>query len=519
MNGKARCVCAKGLPSMSHHHHNESGIFIKEAEGHQRRYHKIVELTHSTTKAAGVMLLGAIIALIVANTAFHEPFYEFWHTEVSLGFGSNHVEMSLAHIINDILMAIFFLLVGLEIKYEMTVGELTNIRQAILPVGAALGGVMMPIVVYLIFNAGNPETMMGWGVPTATDIAFALGILALLGSRVPAGVRVFLSTLAVADDIVAIIVIAVFYGQSPSAMWLGAALVVLIVLALMNKSHIYSLLPYLLVGAVLWYCIFMSGVHSTIAGVLLAFVIPSGSRVDLKSFADWSGERVKEAHETFEPNEPVIGQADYLASVTRLERVARHVVPPATRLERKLYPWVYFAILPLFALTNADVAFTTIAPGDIVTNSVFLGVFFGLIVGKPLGIMLMSFIVVKSKLSTLPENVNWVHLLGAALLGGVGFTMAIFVANLAFVDPEYVMIAKVAILAASLVAGVAGFAFLFIQAKAATLKGIRFEAKIGSPDNLQTFGAQVVQRRYERELEYANQQIAKNQAEIDKNKA
>lgn len=519
MNGKARCVCAKGLPSMSHHHHNESGIFIKEAEGHQRRYHKIVELTHSTTKAAGVMLLGAIIALIVANTAFHEPFYGFWHTEVSLGFGSNHVEMSLAHIINDILMAIFFLLVGLEIKYEMTVGELTNIRQAILPVGAALGGVMMPIVVYLIFNAGNPETMMGWGVPTATDIAFALGILALLGSRVPAGVRVFLSTLAVADDIVAIIVIAVFYGQSPSAMWLGAALVVLIVLALMNKSHIYSLLPYLLVGAVLWYCIFMSGVHSTIAGVLLAFVIPSGSRVDLKSFADWSGERVKEAHETFEPNEPVIGQADYLASVTRLERVARHVVPPATRLERKLYPWVYFAILPLFALTNADVAFTTIAPGDIVTNSVFLGVFFGLIVGKPLGIMLMSFIIVKSKLSTLPENVNWVHLLGAALLGGVGFTMAIFVANLAFVDPEYVMIAKVAILAASLVAGVAGFAFLFIQAKAATLKGIRFEAKIGSPDNLQTFGAQVVQRRYERELEYANQQIAKNQAEIDKNKA
>lgn len=519
MNGKARCVCAKGLPSMSHHHHNESGIFIKEAEGHQRRYHKIVELTHSTTKAAGVMLLGAIIALIVANTAFHEPFYEFWHTEVSLGFGSNHVEMSLAHIINDILMAIFFLLVGLEIKYEMTVGELTNIRQAILPVGAALGGVMMPIVVYLIFNAGNPETMMGWGVPTATDIAFALGILALLGSRVPAGVRVFLSTLAVADDIVAIIVIAVFYGQSPSAMWLGAALVVLIVLALMNKSHIYSLLPYLLVGAVLWYCIFMSGVHSTIAGVLLAFVIPSGSRVDLKSFADWSGERVKEAHETFEPNEPVIGQADYLASVTRLERVARHVVPPATRLERKLYPWVYFAILPLFALTNADVAFTTIAPGDIVTNPVFLGVFFGLIVGKPLGIMLMSFIIVRSKLSTLPENVNWVHLLGAALLGGVGFTMAIFVANLAFVDPEYVMIAKVAILAASLVAGVAGFAFLFIQAKAATLKGIRFEAKIGSPDNLQTFGAQVVQRRYERELEYANQQIAKNQAEIDKNKA
>lgn len=501
---------------MAQHHHHESDIFIKEAEGHQRRYHKIVELTHSTTKAAGVMLLGAIIALIVANTAFHEPFYEFWHTEVSLGFGDAHAEMSLAHIINDILMAIFFLLVGLEIKYEMTVGELTNIRQAILPVGAALGGVMMPIVVYLIFNVGNSETIMGWGVPTATDIAFALGILALLGSRVPAGVRVFLSTLAVADDIVAILVIAIFYGQSPSLMWLGAALVVLIVLILMNRSHIYSLLPYILGGLVLWYCIFMSGVHSTIAGVLLALAIPSGSRVDLKSFTDWSGQRVKEAHEAFVPDEPVIGQEDYLASVTRLERVARHVVPPATRLERKLYPWVYFVILPLFALTNADVAFMQAAPAEIMGSSIFLGVFFGLVVGKPLGIMLMSFIIVKSKLSSLPENVNWAHMLGVALLGGVGFTMAIFVANLAFVNPNDIMVAKVAILAASLVAGVAGFAFLFIQAKAASLKGVRFEAKLASPDNLQTFGAQEAQRRYERELEYVKTQISKQEAEVEK---
>ena len=299
-------------------------------------------------------------------------------------------------------------------------------------------------------------------------------------------------------------------------MWLGAALVVLIALIIMNRSHIYSLIPYLLVGAVLWYCIFMSGVHSTIAGVLFAFVIPSGSRVDLKSFANWSGERVKEVHETFTPDEPVIGQADYLASVSRLERVARHVVPPATRLERKLYPWVYFAILPLFALTNADVAFTQTAVGDIVSNSIFLGVFFGLVIGMPLGIMLMSVFFVISKLSSLPDNVIWAHMLGAALLGGVGFTMAIFVANLAFVNPDDIMIAKVAILAASLVAGVAGFAFLFIQAKAASLKGLRFEAKLASPDNLQTFGAQEAQRRYERELQYVREQIAKNEAEHKK---
>lgn len=484
---------------MAHKPHKETGIFINEVSSHQRRYHKVLELTHSTTKAAGVMLLAAIVALVVANTAAHGTFTEFWHTEVVVGFGANHAEMSLAHIINDVLMAVFFLLVGLEIKYEMTVGELTNIRQAILPVGAAIGGVLMPVGIYSLFNAGNPETMMGWGVPTATDIAFSLGILALLGSRVPAGLRVFLSTLAVADDIVAILVIAIFYGQSPSFIWLAAAAVVLAVLIVLNRTHVYSLVPYLVVGAVLWYCIFMSGVHSTIAGVLLAFTIPSGSHVKLKDFASWSGQRVKEAEESFVPDQPVIGQADYLASVSRLARVSRQVVPPATRLERKLYPWVYFAILPLFALTNADVAFMQAPAGEILSSPIFLGVFFGLVAGKPLGIMLMSFIIVKAKLSALPENVNWAHMLGAALLGGVGFTMSIFVANLAFADASSVMIAKVAILAASLVAGVLGFAFLFFQAKAASARGQHFEMELPSANNMQSHAAHEAERRYKRE--------------------
>ena len=433
---------------MAHKPHKETGIFINEVSSHQRRYHKVLELTHSTTKAAGVMLLGAIVALVVANTAAHGGFTEFWHTEVSFGFGSAHAEMSLAHIINDVLMAIFFLLVGLEIKYEMTVGELTDVRQAILPVAAAIGG----------------------------------------------------STLAVADDIVAILVIAVFYGHSPSMMWLAAAAVVMVVLVALNRTHVYSLVPYLLVGAVLWYCIFMSGVHSTIAGVLLAFAIPSRSHVRLKSFASWSGQRVKEAEESYVPDEPVIGQTDYLASVTRLARVSRQVVPPATRLERRLYPWVYFAILPLFALTNADVAFIQVPAGDILSSPIFLGVFFGLVIGKPAGIMLMSFIIVKTKLSTLPENVNWSHMLGAALLGGVGFTMSIFVANLAFADAAYVMVAKVAILAASLVAGVLGFTFLFFQAKAATRRGQRFEMELPSANNRQSHAAHEAERRYKREL-------------------
>ena len=458
---------------------NEAGkdsLFIQEVAGHQALYKRIIQLFHSSTKAAAFMLIAAIASLVIANTAFYDQFYAFWHTEVGFFFGEAKAEMSLAHVINDIFMAVFFLLVGLEIKYEMTVGELTNIRQALLPIVAAFGGVFFPIIIYLIFNATNPETAHGWGVPTATDIAFALGIMALLGNRVPNGIRVFLSTLAVADDIIAILVIAIFYGQSPSAFWLAAAAVVFVALIVMNRRHVYSLTPYILVGIVLWYCVFMSGVHSTIAGVLLAFAIPSGSRVNLKSFISWSGNRIKEAKELYEPNDPVIGQKDYIETVSRLSRVARQVVPPATRLENKLYPWVYFAILPLFALTNADVSFVDGSLGNIFADPALYGVFFGLLIGKPVGIMLFSFIIVKTKLASLPEHANWGHMFGAGILGGVGFTMAIFVANLAFDDPAIVTTAKLAILSASLIAGVVGFLVLFIQANAARKKGVAYIA-------------------------------------------
>lgn len=460
-------------------------IFISEVQRHQARYKKLIQFTHSSTKAAGAMLLAAVVALIVANTGAYEAFLGFWHTEVGVFFGDEFAGMSLGHIINDVFMAIFFLLVGLEVKYELTVGELTNIRQALLPIMAALGGVIAPIAIYLLFNASNPEAAHGWGVPTATDIAFALGILALLGNRVPSGVRVFLSTLAVADDIIAILVIAIFYGHSPSVFWLAMAGAVLVVLILMNRGHIYSLVPYLLMGALLWYCVYMSGVHSTIAGVLLAFTIPSGSRVNLKSFTAWSGSKVREARAAFAPETPVIAQGEYIQTVQSLSSVARQVVPPATRLEHKLYPWVYFGILPLFALTNADVSFAGMDIGAMLTDPVLYGVLFGLLLGKPLGIMLMSFAIVKSKLASLPENVNWVHMLGASILGGVGFTMAIFVANLAFTDEAHVATAKLGILAASLLAGVIGFLFLLLQAKAAQKRGVAFVSTPGD-DNLQT---------------------------------
>ena len=461
------------------------GLFIAEVQGRNKRLRQLIQFTHSSTKAAAIMLLAAIVALVVANTPAHGPFLEFWHTQVSIGIGAFHGEMSFAHIINDIFMAVFFLLVGLEIKYEMTAGELTNIRQAILPILGALGGVLAPIAIYLAFNATHPEAFMGWGVPTATDIAFALGILSLLGSRVPNGVRVFLSTLAVADDIIAILVIAIFYGESPDLLWLGAAAIVFVALIVMNRMHVYSLVPYILVGCVLWFCVFSSGIHSTIAGVLLAFAIPSGSRVNLDNFFDWSNKRLRMANSFYEGDEtPLVAQKDYITTVSSLSKISKQAVPPATRLEHKLYPWVYVLILPLFALTNADVAVTGLDFATVTSSPVVLGVFCGLVLGKPIGIMLFSFITVKTKIASLPEFVTWRHMLGASVLGGVGFTMAIFVANLAYADALLITEAKLSILVASTVAGVIGFVLLLLQAKADQRRGISYVTIVPDDGNV-----------------------------------
>ena len=459
----------KPIPSST-----QEPLYIDEVSAHQARYKKLIQLTSSSTKAAATMLAAAIVALIIANSDLYPAFAGIVHTELGFVVGDTEVTMSLGHIINDVFMAVFFLMIGLEIKYEMTAGALTNVRQAALPIIAACGGVIVPIIVYLLFNAANPETAHGWGVPTATDIAFALGIMALLGNRVPIGLRVFLSTLAVADDIIAILVIAVFYGESPDLMWMAAAAVVFVVLLALNRSHVFSLIPYLLIGVVLWYCVFMSGIHSTIAGVLLAFTIPVGSRVNLKGFLSWSGKKVEKARQEYIPETPLMGQREYIETVSNLSTVARQAVPPATRLEHKLYPWVNFAVLPLFALTNADVRLVGINLGSFFTDPVLYGVFFGLLLGKPIGIMLFSLLAVKLNVAGLPKNVNWMHMLGAGILGGVGFTMAIFVANLAFADPAIIINAKVAILSSSLFAGVFGFLFLWKQAQKTERQGLVF---------------------------------------------
>ena len=450
---------------MSNHNPADNSVFIDEVHGQIQRKVKLLQFTHSATKAAAVMLLAAIVSLAIANSGLHEPFLELVHTKLGIVVGDWRLIMSAGHFINDLLMALFFLLVGLEIKYEMTVGELTNVRNAVLPILAACGGVLVPVLIFVLFNLGSPETIGGWGVPTATDIAFALGIMSLLGDRIPNGIKVFLSTLAVADDIIAILVIAVFYGHTPDFAWLAGAGVILALLLFLNHKHVYALSPYLALGTVLWFCVYQSGVHSTIAGVLVAFAIPSGSQINLHNFGAWSRNAIKKLSHAYNPDEHILAQKDYLHGVSALTSVASKVTPPAVKIEHGLYPWVYFLFLPLFALTNADVSLAGANLAEILSSPVFLGVFLGLVVGKPAGILLFSLMVVKTRLAPLPAGVTWRHMIGAAVLGGVGFTMAIFVSNLAFSVEAYVAAAKLAILIASLCAGVIGFLLLYLEAK------------------------------------------------------
>ena len=435
-------------------------ILEPEVRRHHRRKRKLLEFTHSSTRATMLMLAAAVAALVIENTPVLPYFAEFWHTfDIGISLGDFAPHLSLEHFINDFLMAIFFLLVGLEIKFEMTAGELKKPRKALLPILGAAGGAIVPALVYTAVNVGSGFEQ-GWGVPMANDIAFCLGILALLGSRIPAGLRSFLSTLTIADDIIAIMVIAVFYTANLDVAWLAGGLGLFAVLIVFNRLHIYDLLPYIVVGLGMWVCFLMSGVHATIAGVLLALAIPARSQVKLDRAPGWFAARARRADDRYDPGEPDIVQKEYLSEVAEIGRVSRLSIPPITRLDHRLHIPVYFFILPLFAFSNASVVLTGMDLLSIVTNPVTIGVFCGLLFGKPLGIFLATWLTVKLKLSDLPQGVNWGHIGGVSVLGGVGFTMAIFVTNLAFVDPNMIAMAKAAILAASLIAGIAGFFIL-----------------------------------------------------------
>jgi NhaA family Na+:H+ antiporter len=414
-----------------------------------------------TESASGLVLLACTaLALAAANSPWAASYEHLWETEVKVGLGGIAAQITLHHLINDGLMAVFFLLVGLEIKREMLAGELASIRQAALPIAAAAGGMVVPALLYASLNAGTAGEP-GWGVPMATDIAFALGVLALVGDRVPLGVRVFLAALAIVDDIGAVLVIALFYsgGISWGAMAFAGAFVLLAIGA--NIAGVRRPWAYAAVGLLLWGAVLSSGIHASIAGVLLAMTIPARTRIGEENFLKRARGALSRFEAAHEPGASPLKDPEHQAAVQQLERLAEQLQPPLLRLEHALHGVVAFAIMPLFALANAGVP---IGLGQLEggpSSSVALGIALGLVAGKPIGITLFAWAAVRLGAASLPQGVAWSSIFGAALLGGIGFTMALFIAGLAFVsEPGLLVAAKLGILGASLLAGLAGWLVL-----------------------------------------------------------
>lgn len=376
---------------------------------------KIFSHFFQSSSAGGILLLLCVcISLAIANTGWSTGFANLLN--FSVGFQTDAIDLRYPILlwINDGLMAVFFLLVGLEIKREIVEGELSSVRQAALPVLAAVGGVLVPALIYAVFNGTSTLTAKGWGIPMATDIAFALGILSLLGDKVPSGLKIFLAALAIVDDLIAILVIAVFYSSELHFIYLGYAGAIFVLLIIFNRFGVKNLFFYLVPGIVMWYFIHHSGIHATIAGVLVAITLPTNE-------------------EDFDS--------------------------PLEKLEHALTRPVNFLIMPIFALANTNITFESGMVQGLAGN-LGLGIVLGLFLGKPAGIYLMSWLCVKANIADLPEHVKWPHVLGLGLLGGIGFTMSIFIALLSFQLPEYQNEAKFAILIASVLAGICGFLLL-----------------------------------------------------------
>lgn len=418
------------------------------------------DLTSNGTIAAAVMVLAALLAVVVANSRAYWVMEEILTAPIGFVMGPLDIRISIEEFINDGLMAVFFFLVGIELKYEMTVGQLRRPRQAALPMLAAVGGVAVPALIYLLFNPG--ETSNGWAIPIATDIAFALGVMSLLGNRVAPETKVFFQTLAIADDILAIVVLALFYGQTPDVAWCAASLGVIVVLALINRARVYSLKPYAIAGLVLWVCMFESGIHATLAGVILAFFLPSQTDVRLSALHDWLDVWAAELDDTYDDEAHVLGQHDFTDDANIVERVMHHVTPPLHRAEQSVSAQVNFIILPLFAFANAQVRLVGVDLATIVSNTVTQGAFLGAVVGKPVGIILVTVLLVRVGFARLPRNVDWIQVVAVGIMGGLGFTMSILIAGLAFPDPTLVMAAKCAILAGSVTSSVLGMLFVHV---------------------------------------------------------
>ena len=398
-----------------------------------------------------VLLACAIVALILANSSWAESYFHFWETDLSFAIGNTHFSLPLIEWVNDGLMVIFFFVVGLEIKRQLTTGELATPRRAALPLAAALGGMIAPAGLYLALNAGGPGEP-GWGIPMATDIAFTLGILALLGSRAPLSLKVFFTALAIADDLGAVLVIALFYTSDVAWLWLLIAAVTFAALIGLNRARVYEPWPYAVLGVVLWFAFLESGIHPTIAGVLLATTIPTRNPPNTGSLL---AQCVSVLDEFEDPASRRATHSDrYQAAAQTLEVVADRMQSPAQRLEHSLLPWSTYLILPIFALANAGVQLRFDMS---LFGPISIGIMLGLVIGKPLGITLLSWLAIRVGLAELPRNVGWRELFSASWLAGIGFTMSLFIANAAFSDPELLDQAKIGIIFASLVAGIIGF--------------------------------------------------------------
>ncbi len=412
-----------------------------------------------------ILIAITIIALVWANSGFYDSYHYLWH-ELQMGFkfGDFELSSSLHHWINDGLMALFFFTIGLEIKREVLAGELSSFKKAGLPIAAAVGGMIIPALIYVIISINHPQFINGWGIPMATDIAFALGLMAMLGKRVPVSLKIFLTALAIADDLGAIMVIAVFYTESIDMMELLNAAFFLGVLIAANRMGVRSAIFYALVGGLgVWTSFLFSGVHATIAGVLIALTIPVRPKISEKAFI----QRLSSCLDVFKKTDPNDKSLLTSAQSKVISKIGHHVSDantPLQKLEHAMHPVSIFVILPIFALSNAGVHIE----GNLMAmlfHPISLGIMGGLILGKFLGISIFSRIFVKLKLANLPPGVSWAHIYGMSFLAGIGFTMSMFIADLGFEQQEYVKIAKVGILAASLLAGIIGVSILSMAKK------------------------------------------------------
>ena len=455
---------------MSHSSHRQSmsgeGIYHAPWERH---FEKVLtpfeEFIHRQT-TSGLLLMGtAVIALILANGPLAEAYEHLVHTPLGIGVGSWKLEMSLHHWINDALMVLFFFVAGLELKRELLVGELANPRLAALPIGAAVGGMLVPALLYFLLNTEGPGAA-GWGIPMATDIAFAIGALALLASRVPRALITFLVALAIVDDLGAVLVIAVFYTDTIAMGPLGVAAAMVGLLIVLNMIGVRNAMPYFIVAVFLWYALLQSGVHATLAGVFGALSIPARPKYNPDRFSEHVGELMQRFNDSHEHGANILTNDGMRAVVQTLENGVHNVQAPLQRLEHSWHVPVAYLVIPIFALANAGIPLNLGSFSETLSHPVMLGVALGLVVGKFVGITGASWLMLRLGWAELPKNTRFTQIAGVSLLGGIGFTMSIFVAQLAFADNlQLLVMAKTGILMASLIAGLCGFAWLFLVSR------------------------------------------------------